>query len=109
MLPLSLFQEHATQRADAALQDAARRRLRRASFEAQRRDAAEVLGALLHDAASTPLADAVTWTSLRRRAVEHTARLAAAGRLPRHLVVDHRDPPVLVNRTVAAAWRHLQR
>jgi hypothetical protein len=109
MLPLSLFQEHATQRAEAALQDAARRRLRRADLDDRRRDAAEVLGALLHAAASTSLDDAVAWTGLRRRAAEHTARLAADGRLPRHLVVDHRDPPVLVSRTIAAAWRHLRR
>jgi hypothetical protein len=109
MLPLSLFQEHATQRAQAAQQDAARHRLRRADLEGRRQDAAEVLGALLHAAASTSLDDAVTWTGLRRRAAEHTARLATDGLLPHHLVVGHRDPPVLVDRTIAAAWRHLHR
>jgi hypothetical protein len=109
MLPLSLFQDHATQRMDAALQEAARRRQRRAAIEHRRRDAAEVLGALLHAAAATPLDETLAWANVRRRAALHTARLADDGRLPRHLVVDLEDPPVVVNRTITAAWRHLHR
>jgi hypothetical protein len=109
MLPLSLLHEQAAQRTDAALQDAARRRLRRADREGLRRDAAEVVGALLHEVASTSLDDEVGWASVRRRAGVHTARLAADGRLPQHLVVGPDDQPVLVNRTIAAAWRHLRR
>jgi hypothetical protein len=107
MLPLSLLHEHAAQRTDAALQDAARHRLRRADREARRRDAAEVVGALLQAAATTPLDDVGTWSDLRHRAAHHTARLAADGRLPRHLVIAREDPPVLVSRSIAAAWRHL--
>jgi hypothetical protein len=109
MLPLSLLHDHATQRMDAALQDAARHRLRRAGIEDRRREAAEVLGSLLRVAAATPLDETLAWANVRRRAASQTARLADDGRLPRHLVVDLEDPPVLVNRTIAAAWRHLHR
>lgn len=49
--------------------------------------------------------DAAAW--LHRRAAATTAALAAEGALPARLVVALHDPPVVVVRLLARAWRHV--
>lgn len=49
--------------------------------------------------------DAAAW--LHRRAAATTAALAAEGVVPAHLVVGLHDPPVVVVRLLARAWRHV--
>ena len=107
MFTLSLLQEQARQRTSAALADAELHRIRR-TIRAERRsgDLTQVRS-LLSEAGATPLDDVSAWTSLRNRATSQTGALAHAGRLPWHLVVRPHDVPVLVARTIAAAWRHL--
>lgn len=68
--------------------------------------AAALLPELLATVARTEF-DASCWEVLRARARASTQVLAAAGLVPGHLVVDRRDPPVVVARTLAAAARHL--
>jgi hypothetical protein len=110
MLPLTSLQEHAHQRAVAAQTAAAHHRMRRAlTEERRRRDDDLRLLALLDLAALAPLEDLATWRTVRDRAARLTARLVEEERLPRHLVVDADDVPVVVARTVAAAWRHVVR
>jgi hypothetical protein len=60
---------------------------------------------LLDAAATLDLEDRAGWRRLRASARAATGALAAGGRLPPHLVVAPDDPPILVNRTLAAAWR----
>lgn len=62
------------------------------------------LRVLLGDVARTDLA-APGWDALTARAAAATGDLAAAGRLPHHLVVAPTDPPVVVARLLAAAMR----
>lgn len=62
------------------------------------------LRVLLDDVARADPA-APGWDVLATRAATITADLAAAGRLPHHLVVAPTDPPVVVARLLAAAVR----
>lgn len=110
MFTLSLLQEQARQRTSAALADAELHRTRR-TIRAERRRSGDLtqVGSLLSAAAATPLDDVATWTTLRERAAEQTSGLARTGGLPSHLIVRPDDVPVVVARTIAAAWRHLLR
>jgi hypothetical protein len=67
--------------------------------------ARERLSALLARAAVLDLADAPGWEQLRAAAHATTSLLCAAEALPPHLYVGRGDPPVVVARTIAAAWR----
>lgn len=90
-------------------QAAARRRPRKARVVATDPvgdDGIERLEALLDAAARLDLHDRVGWARLRDAARVTIGGLVAGGRLPRHLVVVPDDPPVLVTRTIGAAWRH---
>jgi hypothetical protein len=60
---------------------------------------------LLDAAAILDLDDHDGWNRLRASARTVTGALAAGGRLPAHLVVALEDPPILVSRTLTAAWR----
>ncbi|MFA9430572.1 hypothetical protein [Egicoccus sp. AB-alg2] len=70
--------------------------------EAARASLARVLAA----AASADFDDAAGWARLRAQAHAATAVLWAAGVLPPHLRIRHGDPPVVVARGLARAWRH---
>jgi hypothetical protein len=70
--------------------------------------ARERLGPLLAEAVALDLDDAPGWAHLRARAHATTSLLCAAELLPRHLHVRHGDPPVVIARTVATAWRHVE-
>jgi hypothetical protein len=61
------------------------------------------LAALVETAARIPLDDATAVGRLRCDARTLTARLAAIGTLPAHLVVGDDDPAVVVVRTLVAA------
>jgi hypothetical protein len=65
------------------------------------------LGPLLARAAALDLDDAPGWAHLRATAHATTSLLCAADLLPRHLHVRHGDPPVVVARAIAAAWRRV--
>jgi hypothetical protein len=65
------------------------------------------LGPLLAQAAALDLDDAPGWARLRATAHATTSLLCAADLLPPHLHVRHGDPPVVVARTIAAAWRRV--
>jgi hypothetical protein len=67
--------------------------------------ARERLSPLLAKAAALDLDDAPGWAHLRATAHATTSLLCAAGLLPPNLHVRHGDPPVVVARTIAAAWR----
>jgi hypothetical protein len=67
--------------------------------------ARERLSALLARAAVLDLTDAPGWAQLRAAAHATTMLLCAAEALPPHLHVRHGDPPVVVARKIAAAWR----
>lgn len=69
-------------------------------------DGLERLVALLDGAASLDLRDRVGWARLRDAARGTIGELVAGCRLPHYLVVAPDDPPILVTRTIAAAWRH---
>lgn len=62
---------------------------------------------LLAAAAELHLDDGEGWSRFRPAARATTAHLAADGALPGHLVVNADDPPVVITRTIAAAWRHV--
>lgn len=70
-------------------------------------DAIERVRPLLRAAATTDLADHEGWQRLRHTAHVTLVVLAQGNRLPDHLVVTTHDPPVVVQRTLAAAWQHL--
>lgn len=86
----------------------ARDRRRRGS-SADRRVALDRLRPLLAEAGALSPADDPGWARLRAAAAATTARLAADGVIPGHLVVSADDGPALVNRTLAAAWRRTAR
>jgi hypothetical protein len=65
------------------------------------------LSPLLAQAAALDLDDAPGWAQLRATAHATTSLLCAADLLPPHLHVRHGDPPVVVARTIAAAWRRV--
>jgi hypothetical protein len=69
------------------------------------RVARDRLSPLLATAAELDLDDEPAWARLRTVAHATTAVLAAADVLPPHLRVRHGDPPVVVARTLATAWR----
>lgn len=71
----------------------------------ERRVDEDHLGGLLARAASLDLDDLPGWARLRADAHTVTTRLASQGHLPWSLHVDHQDPPVIVARTIAHAWR----
>jgi hypothetical protein len=71
------------------------------------RAARERLGPLLAQAAALDLDDGPGWARLRATAHATTSLLCAADLLPPHLHVRHGDPPVVVARTIAAAWRRV--
>lgn len=64
------------------------------------------LATVLRTAAQLPL-DHLGWDRLTAEARSVTAALASEGRVPAHLVVGAHDPPALVTRSLAAAWRHV--
>ena len=66
----------------------------------------ERLRALLDAAANLDLKDREGWQRLRDASRAVIGVLIAGGRLPRHLAIGPNDPPVLVARTLAAAWQH---
>jgi hypothetical protein len=65
---------------------------------------ARELAGLLDRAAGLDVAEPV-WHELTIDAARVTAELAAAGRIGRHLVAAPTDPPAVVARLLAAAWR----
>lgn len=69
-------------------------------------DAVARLRPLLAAAGELDLQDQEGWIRLRHAARVTTAALAVAGALPDHLAVGPDDPPALITRTIAAAWRH---
>jgi hypothetical protein len=69
------------------------------------RVARDRLSPLLARAAELDLDDGQAWAQLRTVAHATTAVLTAAEVLPPHLRVRHGDPPVVVARTLATAWR----
>jgi hypothetical protein len=71
------------------------------------RAARERLGPLLAKAAALELDDGPGWAHLRATAHATTSLLCAAELLPPHLHVRHGDPPVVIARTIAAAWRRV--
>jgi hypothetical protein len=71
--------------------------------------ARERLDPLLATAAGLDPDDAPGWAHLRATAHATTTLLCAAELLPPHLHVRHTDPPVVVARKVAAAWRRAWR
>jgi hypothetical protein len=71
------------------------------------RAARERLGPLLAKAAALDLDDGPGWAHLRATAHATTSLLCAAELLPPHLHVRHGDPPVVIARTIAAAWRRV--
>jgi hypothetical protein len=73
--------------------------------ETERRAAEERLGSLLARAADLELDDAPGWARLRADAHAVTMRLAVDGHLSWGLHVCHDDPPAVVARTIAHAWR----
>jgi hypothetical protein len=73
--------------------------------ETERRADEDRLGSLLARAADLDLDDAQGWARLRADAHAVTMKLAVYGRLSWGLHVCHEDPPVVVARTIANAWR----
>jgi hypothetical protein len=71
--------------------------------------ACERLDPLLAKAAALDLDDARGWADLRVTSHATTTLLSAAALLPPHLQVQPDDPPVLVARKIATAWRHVGR
>jgi hypothetical protein len=69
------------------------------------RAARQRLSPLLARAAELDLDDGPGWAHLRATAHATTSLLCAAELLPPQLRVRHGDPPVVVARTIAAAWR----
>lgn len=69
--------------------------------------ALEWLRPLLSAAGQLDLDDRDAAARLHRRAAATTAALAAEGVLPAPLVVGRHDPPVVVVRLLARAWRHV--
>lgn len=65
----------------------------------------ERLRPLLHAASELAIDDARGWMQLHEAAREATAELVETGGLPPHLAVMAHDPPAVVARTLAAAWR----
>jgi hypothetical protein len=63
----------------------------------------------LRDRAAAIDPDDPSWPGLVTEAVTITSALAHRDRLPAHLVVSGDEPPVVVARLVAAAWRHVSR
>lgn len=66
----------------------------------------ERLRPLLHEAAELDLDDRLGWMRLRDAARQATGELVATAGLPPHLAVTAVDPPAVVARTLAIAWRH---
>jgi hypothetical protein len=103
---------HPTMQHDPASPHAAE--VRRATERGPRGTSGPPLGAaaelhpLVAAAAVLALDDRAGWIALRAAASERTGRLARTGVLPAHLVVGDTDPPVLVGRTLAAAWRRVR-
>jgi hypothetical protein len=69
--------------------------------------ARERLEPLLATAAALDLDDGPGWAHLRATAHATTTLLCAAELLPPHLHVRHTDPPVVVARKIATAWRRV--
>ncbi len=68
--------------------------------------AIERLQPLLHTAAELDLHDTAGWDQLCASARDAVALLVADGELPRHFAIRRNEPPVVVARTLAAAWSH---
>lgn len=68
----------------------------------------QLLAPLVQAAAGLVLDDSEATARLREEAHQVTAALAAAGRLPRHLVVHPHDPAVVAVRALAVAWRRVE-
>lgn len=62
---------------------------------------------LLSDAATTDPTNAVAWAALVARSRALTVDLCVNRSIPSSLVVAVDDPPVVVQRTLARIWRHL--
>jgi hypothetical protein len=62
---------------------------------------------LLQAAAELDLRDEVGWGQLRKVAASRLNVLIAGGQLPGHLAIVPDDPPMVVTRSIVAAWRHV--
>jgi hypothetical protein len=62
---------------------------------------------LLEAAAELDLRDVAGWGQLRKVAASRLNVLIAGGELPDHLAIVPHDPPVVVTRSIVAAWRHV--
>lgn len=69
--------------------------------------AIEQIRPLLDAAARLDLLDRDGWDRLRDAARTRFAVLIAGGQLPKHLAIAPDTPPVVVTRSIAAAWRHV--
>jgi hypothetical protein len=69
-------------------------------------DALTRLRPLLDVAGQLDLEDREGWNRFRHAARTTTTVLVTGGVLPAHLAVRADDPPALIARTIAAAWRH---
>jgi hypothetical protein len=72
-----------------------------------RQDAEDRLAALLAQAGRTELDDVPAWAHLRATAHATVAVLIARGLVPEALRVRHHDAPVVIARTLAAAWQRV--
>jgi hypothetical protein len=71
------------------------------------REAHHRLGPLLAQAAALDLDDAPGWARLRATAHATTSLLCGVSSLPWDLHVRHGDPPLVIARKIAAAWRRV--
>lgn len=72
-------------------------------------DALTRLRPLLDASGLLDLDDREGWNRLRHAARVTTAELVTGGVLPEHLAVAADEPPVLIARTIATAWRHAEK
>jgi hypothetical protein len=69
--------------------------------------AVERVRPLLEAAAELDLWDDAGWSQLRNAAASRLNVLIAGGQLPGHLAIVPDDPPMVVTRSIVAAWRHV--
>ena len=62
---------------------------------------------LLDDIVRAELGAAPLPSGFSTRARDLVVHLIVEGHLPAHLAIEHHDPPAVVERTIAAAWRRL--
>lgn len=69
----------------------------------------QTLAALVDAAAVRPLEDRAGWAQLTAAARRVVDESIAHGHVPAVLAIEEGEPPVVVRRTIAAAWRHATR